>query len=245
MEFEAEVIGIRDYRDEDKVQIRIIKLRLPEGLNFTYKAGQFAMLAMDGFFLKGNLNMLKWTSYSIASSPDQKGFLEFCIKIKETGGFTQYLSDKIQLGSKLNVKGPFGNFTIENPRKNIYLLAAGSGIAPMMSMLRFSINNGNAAKITFVYGFRNNSLYPYKEEFEQYLKNPNFTFIPTQSRPDSRWQGRKGYVQDIMKVLNYPEPNETLIFICGNPVVVAENKKLLLEKGIPAENIHIEQWEGA
>ncbi|MFH1442744.1 MAG: FAD-dependent oxidoreductase [Candidatus Micrarchaeota archaeon] len=246
MEFDAETIEIKDYRDEDKVQMRIVKLRLPPDQNFEYKAGQFVMLAMEGFVLHSNSNALKWTSYSIASSQQQQGMLEFCIKIRETGGFTQFLRDNLQLGKKIKVKGPYGNFCCEQPKKHVLLLGAGSGIAPMLSLARNLLGNGAETEITCIYGFRNTNHWVYKDEMEQHQKNhKNFTYIPTQSRPDGKWIGKKGYVQDVLKLIKVEEPVETQAFVCGNPLMVAENKKLLLERGVPAANIHTEQWEGA
>lgn len=246
MEFDAEAIEIRDYRDEDKVQMRLIKLRLPPDVKFEYKAGQFVMLAIDGFTLKSNPHGLKWTSYSLASSPHQQGMLEFCIKIKETGGFTQFLRDNLRLGSKIHVRGPYGNFTNKNPQKRIVMVAAGSGIAPIISMLRWLLHVENESEITMIYGFRNANLFVFREELEQNAKtHNNFTLITTASRPDAKWQGRKGYVQASLKDLKIDEPQATQAFICGLPLMVEEVKKVFLEKGLPLSNVHIEQWEGA
>ncbi|MFH0970934.1 MAG: FAD-binding oxidoreductase [Candidatus Micrarchaeota archaeon] len=246
MEFDAETIEIKDYRDDDGLTIRVMKLRLPPGLDFQYAAGQFVMLAMDGFALHSNPDALKWTSYSLASEPSQKGGLEFCIKLKETNGFTHFLKDHQQLGSKIKVKGPFGNFNCNHPAKKILFIAAGTGISPIMSLMRSLLHNGAAPEIFLMYGFRNTNLFVYREELDQYSKtHHNITFIPTQSRPDTKWQGRKGYVQESAKELKIEAPHEACAFICGNPLMVEENKKILLEKGLPAANIHIEQWEGA
>ncbi len=246
MEFDAETIEIKDYRDEDGLTLRVMKLRLPPAVDFQFKAGQFVMLAMEGFMLKSNPEQLKWTSYSIASSPGQKGIIELCIKLKETGGFTQYLKEHQQLGTKLKVKGPFGNLSCDPAQKKILLIATGAGISPIMSMLRWLLKEKTVNEITMVYGFRNSNLFVYREELEQYAKmQQGFVLVPTQSRPDSKWQGRKGYVQDAVKSLRIEKPAETCAFICGNPLMVSENRKLLLELGFPASQIHSEQWEGA
>ncbi|HLC48342.1 MAG TPA: FAD-binding oxidoreductase [Candidatus Norongarragalinales archaeon] len=246
MEFDAEAIEIRDYRDEDKVQMLTVKLRVPLDQKFEYKAGQYMMLAMDGFTLRSNSNALKWTSYSIASSPHQTGMVEFCLKIKETGGFTQFARDNLKLGTKLHLKGPFGNFVNENPMPGIILVAAGSGIAPIIGMLRWLLNSGCKSEIQLVYGFRNMNYFVYKEELEQYSKSQhNFTLIPTLSRPDAKWQGRKGYVQDALKDLRIDDPHDAQAFICGLPIMVEEVRKVLHEKGLTAHNVHSEQWAGA
>ncbi|MEK6954731.1 MAG: FAD-binding oxidoreductase [Candidatus Micrarchaeota archaeon] len=246
MEFISEVVEIRDYRDEDKVQMRTVKVRLAPDAKFDYKAGQFAMLAMDGFMLRATPNALKWTSYSIASSPNQQGILEFVFKIKESNGFSQFVRDNLQLGMKLKIRGPFGNFVNEKSMPHLILVATGAGIAPIIGMIRFLLQNGSAPKTTLVYGFRNSNYFVYKEELEQYAKtNQNFTLVSTCSKPDSKWQGRKGYVQESLKDMRYDDPGNTQVFICGNPIMVSEVRRLMHEKGLPIGNLHIEQWEGA
>ncbi|MBI5225205.1 hypothetical protein HY989_05015 [Candidatus Micrarchaeota archaeon] len=246
MEIRAEAIEIKDYHDDGKLEMRVVKLRLPHESNFIYKAGQYAMLSMDGFTLRANPHALKWTSYSISSAPHHEGTIEFCFKIKETNGFTQYVKDHMQLGTKVGVKGPFGNFTNEHPQKKILMVATGSGIAPIMGMIRHLVHANSDVEIMLVYGMRNTNYFVFREELEKYARShPKFILMPTLSRPDHKWDGRKGYVQGVLKDMKIDDISSTQAFICGNPQMVAEVKTLLLEKGFDKAKVHVEQWEGA
>ncbi len=246
MEFAADTVEIKDYRDNDRVEMRIIKVRVPPGVKFEYSAGQFVMLAMEDFKLRANPELPKWTSYSIASAPHQNGILEFCLKIKETGGFTNYVRDNLRLGTKLMVKGPFGEFVNPEPLQKVIFVATGSGIAPVMGLIRNMLNNGNNSEITLIYGFRNSNYYIYKEELEKYGRNhSNFRLIPSASRAEHKWQGKRGYVQERVKELELGDAENTQTFICGNPLMVGEARKLFLDAGLKANNIKTEQWEGA
>ena len=246
MEFKAEAIEIKDYHDDGKMEMRVVKLRLPHDLIFHYKAGQYAMLSMDGFGLRSNPDHLKWTSYSISSSPHHEGTIEFCFKIKETNGFTQYVRDHMQLGTKVGIRGPFGNFTNETPLKHVIMVATGSGIAPIMGMIRKIVNSNADVEILLIYGMRNTNYYVFREELEQYAKtHPKFILMPTLSRPEHKWDVRKGYVQEVLKDMKLDDFQNSQAFICGNPVMVHEVKNLLIGKGFEKEKVLTEQWEGA
>ncbi|MFH1751042.1 MAG: FAD-binding oxidoreductase, partial [Candidatus Micrarchaeota archaeon] len=133
MEIKAEITDIKTYADKrasQEVHTAIYRLKLPEGVDFQFKAGQFVQLSMDDFKLRGNPNMPKWTSYSICSAEGEKTGLEFAIRLLDTPGFTNHLKLNAKVGSQINVRGPMGVFTVKPDAKRLAYFCTGTGIAP-------------------------------------------------------------------------------------------------------------------
>ncbi|MFH1257979.1 MAG: FAD-dependent oxidoreductase, partial [Candidatus Micrarchaeota archaeon] len=183
MEFKAETLDIRTYFDKATSEIphtRIYKFKILEGVDFQYKAGQFCQISLDDFPLRGNPNLLKWSSYSIASSPDQKGHLEFSIRLLDTPGFTNHLREACAVGTKVNIRGPFGVFTMIPDPKRLMFVCTGTGIAPLISHIWSLLNSGSQIPITLFFGFKNPDVYIFREELEQMAKeHANFKLEPT------------------------------------------------------------------
>ena len=196
--------------------------------NFTFKAGQFAILTIQ------NGEETKPRSYSILNPPS-KNNLDFCIKIVPNGFASEVLKE-MQLESELTIKGPLGHFVFDEKTDNEHwFLSAGTGLAPIYSMIAEHIKENK--KLTLISGFRKaeNLLY-HKELQELEDSNKNFTYIPTLTREE--WNGKKGRVQTHL-----PENlNNKTFYICGLKELVTETKELLLSKGVEKENIKFERY---
>lgn len=240
LQFETEVLQITDVTDEDTCRFKIVSLKRPDG--FAFAAGQFVMLAMDSFRLWGNPEQMKWTAMSIASAPEMTDRLEFCISVKETPGFSRHIADTLKAGDRMFVKGPYGNFVVAPQAEESVFVAAGSGIAPIIGMIRTLMSNGYRKPVALFFGFRTGNQFLYKQELEGYAKRKNFMLQTTISRDDPGWRGQRGYVQSLLTGLQFQKPAHTHAYICGNPEMVAEVRKLFMEKGLAEERIHREQW---
>src|SRR3989338_5612818 len=172
--------------------VYIVKFRLDKNIEF--KAGQFVNIEIplpDGKKMK---------PYSIASPPIQRNVLEFCIKRVPGGLVSNYLHD-IEIGTKLKIMGPFGMFTLkENKDADSIFVATGTGIAGVKPMIEDLLSNGYKKNVYLIFGVRfENDVY-YKQLFEELAKkHKNFFFVPTLSKPDAKWAGEKGYVQEWIK----------------------------------------------
>lgn len=242
-EFKAETVYVKDYHAKGEEAVRVGRVKIPAGLNFEFKPGQFCMLSMDGFTLWANPKLLRWAAYSVCSDPVEKE-LEFCIAFKETPGLSKHLKDNWKLGSVINVKGPFGAFVLRSQHDRILFVATGTGIAPIISMLRSLLRQNSKVPMTLFYGVRHASSLLYLEELEELARrHANFEFIPTVTSPgDHDWKGKRGRVQSHLKEHAFAEKEKTDIFICGNPEMVKDVKQLLPEMGFDAKRIHTEQW---
>ncbi len=247
LEFKAQVQSIRTYVDKGaspEPHSRIYVLKIPEGIDFPYKPGQFCQLALDDFPLRGNPGLLKWSSYSIASAPFQKGILEFSIRLLDTPGFTHHLKECCQIGKTINVRGPFGVFTMVPSPKRLMFVCTGTGIAPLISHIRALLNDGSKIPISLFFGFKNPDVYLFREELEEWAgKFPNFKLEPTITdvgRDD--WGGRVSIFHDFFPTYQFEAPFETDVFICGNPKMVDDVKAILPQVGFLPEMIHVEPW---
>jgi len=204
---------------------------------------------------------MKSSSYSIASSSKSKEFLEFYITLVHSGALTPRLFN-LKIGDRVGVGQKFvGMFTMDriDPEKNVVLIATGTGVAPYMSMLRTDALN-RKGKIAVIHGAANSWDLGYSSEL-QLLQNfaSQFTYIPTITEPQKEltpWQGQAAFIQDMWKagIMEEkwgfkPTPDDTHVFLCGNPRMIADMSEALETDGFtewarknPDGQIHIEKF---
>lgn len=142
-------------------------------------------------------------AYSLASAPRGNRF-DLCLNRVEGGFFSNRLADlpDVPIGGLVRVYGPNGFFTLREPLTDSLLVATGTGVAPMRSMLQHLFpDNGpdrsNGREIWLVYGTRHATELYYRAEFEALAaRHANFHYLPTLSRAEANWTGLRGYVQD-------------------------------------------------
>ncbi|MFA4907450.1 MAG: FAD-binding oxidoreductase [archaeon] len=234
MGFKSRLLYLKEYASDGK---NITKVARFERHGMPYSAGQFAMLGMDGFDWKEKPGQMKWNSMSIASSPEQKDYLEFTIGIKPYFGFSQAFDEKMKVGDIINIRGPFGKFVLNEKAKRIVLVATGTGIAPIMGMLRTIRLKKLQMPVTFFYGFRNSEFWVYREELkEMAFEMKNLEYLPSKSRPEAEWQGLKGHIQQHILSREFTDVSETEAYLCGNPEMVKQTVEALKQKGFAEEN---------
>ena len=236
-QFSGKVLGIENYFVQGNLEAHVIRVGIENSFSFT--PGQYLMVSEDGFKLKADPTQLKWSPYSICSSPLEKDLLEFVYTIKYTGGFTQHLAENLKIGGKLNFKGPYGKFILEENGREKIFVSTGAGIAPIMSMLRTLERTGVTS--TLFYGFRTGAHFLYRKELEALAEKKKIRLFTTVSREDPSWKGNKGYVQSLLeKSVFSPERQE--IYLCGNPEMVRDVRSFFLNKGFLENQVKIEQW---
>lgn len=199
--------------------------------------------------------------YSIASSSVLKEFVEFYITIVKSGALTPRIfnlqvGDRIEMGKKTS-----GMFTLEEvpDGNNIILVATGTGVAPYISMLRSNALQKSGGKLAVIHGAANSWDLGYSSELSLIESmSDKFKYIPTILMPEKEpagWHGETRLVEDIWKTGLMekiwglkPTPENTHIFLCGNPGMTEAMLKLLNEEGFieharktPGQ-IHIESW---
>lgn len=242
-EFTTKITRIRDYPVPEGAATRVFECHLPENVQFPYTSGQFAMIAHPEIRLLANQALMKWSSYSISSSPQQKGILEFCIGDGSPTGVSHKLMH-LKQGEEFLVKGPFGKFLLDENQEEYVFLATGTGIAPLISMIRTLLAKGNTKPITLYFGFRYPSQYMYHEELtEMQAKHPNFKAVITASRPDANWEHHHGYVQDVLKNHQTHDKKKVRVYICGKPEIAEKLVEFCVkDMQFAEEQVMLEKW---
>jgi ferredoxin-NADP reductase len=204
-----------------------------DGEKMDYKAGQYLMMSAE---IDGKKES---RAYSIASAPQDEA-VEIVFRV--VGPFTKYL-DTLKVNDTIKVIGPFGHLTTETAKeKNLIFIATGTGISPLLSMVRDIHKKGMCGhfdSITLLYGTRYKNMLVHREELELHEKTcPHFRFVPILSREEG-WVGRKGHIQQHLPEFVRKDAD---YFVCGLREMTDEIEKILSEKGVAKENIHLERY---
>ncbi|QWD63743.1 CDP-6-deoxy-delta-3,4-glucoseen reductase [Polynucleobacter sp. MWH-UH2A] len=199
--------------------VAILKLQLPAAERFQFLAGQYIeFLLKDG----------QRRAYSIATPPDQEGPLELHIRHLPGGVFTDFVFGVANPALKekdiLRFEGPLGSFFLrEDSKKPIIFLAAGTGFAPIKSIIEQMQAKKIARPIYLYWGGRRPSDLYLSDLCKAWEKDiPNFQYIPviSDSLPEDTWQGRTGFVhQAVMQ--DHPSLKDFQVYACGAPVMVS------------------------
>ena len=186
-------------------------------------------------------------TYSLCSSPLDKKW-KVAIKKVEGGLFSSFANENLKEGDELDVMEPVGKFYTEldpNNKKNYLAFAAGSGITPVISIIKTTLRTEPHSNFTLVYGNRSRSSIIFFEELEG-LKNKfidRFSFINILSRERTETPinfGRIdiGKLTELAKLIDYKKMDE--IFICGPEEMIFCVKNFLEQKEITEKKIHFE-----
>ncbi len=227
--------------EKDTPDTALLTFELTEELEFT--PGQFMMI--EGIIGEGEERKSIKRAYSIASAPTDKGILQFIVKQEGEKGLSHKLVNS-KPGDGYEFTGPFGKFVFEDISvKNVILLAAGSGLAPMRSIARYITSTNLPAEVQLFYSVRKPINIARKQELEKLKEEyPNFEFVVTVTRPDDTvWHGEIGRINSSMIKKYAKSIDDSLFFICGTPGMVRDMVNLLQnELGVSQDNINMEQW---
>ena len=219
---------------EEAPEVKTIVLECPQ--DFTFIAGQFIMLSFPGEKLA--------KAYSIASSPFKKGKIELTIRIEQypEEELPKHLTPRlgnIGEGAELTIKGPYGKFTLDETKDNLCFLAAGTGIAPLMSMIRYCLDKNLKKNITLINSNKTPEHIIYKEELAA-IKN-KIQMIQTITRSAGNHNHHNGRI-DKPLLESSIKNKEAMFYICGPNEMVKQAKQTLQELMIPQEQVHVELW---
>ncbi|PTE01980.1 CDP-6-deoxy-delta-3,4-glucoseen reductase [Pandoraea apista] len=185
-------------------------------------------------------------SFSIASRPepsDDPRQLELHIRRIDGGYFTQTRLSALRAGDRLDIEAPMGGFGYhEDDYRPIVMVATGTGIAPLRSMLVEMLAGGDTPPIDLYWGGRNaDALYLHDELTQLAQQHEDFRYVPVLSRPDATWQGARGYVQDAV-VADHPDLSEHALYLCGSPVMIADAKRAFVASGASVRYLYVDSF---
>ncbi|HOW58025.1 MAG TPA: FAD/NAD(P)-binding protein, partial [Smithellaceae bacterium] len=225
-----EVIKIITEVDTKDIKTFRFKFVNPEDeAKFSYIPGQFGELSIYG---KGE------SPIGIASSPTQKGYVEFTVQ--KAGVVTSALHE-MEEGTLMGLRGPLGNsWPIEYLEgKNIVIVGGGFAFTTLRSLINYMIfedNRKRFGKITIIYGARNPGLLIYKDELEAWQKRDDLNVNITVDKGDATWKGREGFVPAVCKEVA-PSAENAVTVICGPPVMIRFTLPVFFDLGFSKENI--------
>lgn len=177
-------------------------------------------------------------SYSIANIPEQEGFIELHVKIYPDGSMGQWLANKATKHAEVKLRGPFGRCFYYNPEQlafNMLLAGTGTGLAPLIAIIKSALSNKHQGIITLVHGGLADEDIYYKEELEMLsLLFPSFVYDPCVLQSQGRYP-EASIEQRTLMHLN--QPKETRVYVCGPKDTTDKLKKQIFLAGVPSQAI--------
>lgn len=223
--------------------VKIFRLKPAEWHGFT--AGQHVDLrltAPDGYQAE--------RSYSIGSAPDASGEIELVIDRIDDGEVSPFFHEVVEIGDTIEIRGPIGGHFIWRAEDGgpLLLIAGGSGLVPLMSILRYRAVAAPEIPAVLIYSARHHADLIWRDELLQRAAgDTNFTLIATLTRDDVAPPGlRLGRIDRAMidtALKGLPAPPKTT-FICGATPFVDAAADLALDAGLPFASIKAERYGG-
>lgn len=230
---------------ETKDAITIVFEHPKEG-KISYRSGQFLTLIvpMNGKEVR--------RAYSLSSSPFTDDDLAVTVKRVENGLMSNYLPDNLKEGDTIKVMEPMGQFVTEYDKSNkrhLILFAGGSGITPMMSIIKSIINQEPDSIVSLIYCNRDIDSVIFKDELEklQTIYEGRLHVIHILDNAPMNWQGYSGLLNNEMLsklVERIPDwgIDKTTYLMCGPEGMMKNVDTLLAERSIPKEKIFKESF---
>lgn len=182
------------------------------------------MAASPGQYIDVEAGENIFRSYSIANVPQRDGFIELHIRYRQGGVFSERLKDVIKLNDVLWIKGPQGDFILdESSGRDLLFMATGTGLAPIQAMLTCGLIKSDK-RIHLYWGARcPQDLYFLEVIRDLESRYEHFCFTPVWSRAvaDDRWKSGMGYVQDCAKnTIGCLKDFD--VYACGSPAMIQE-----------------------
>lgn len=221
-------------------QVRSLVLRVPGWPG--HRAGQHTdvrLTAEDGYTAD--------RSYSIASAPDAGEQLTLTVERLDDGEVSPYLTEELRIGDQLELRGPIGGYFVwdlemEGP---LLLIAGGSGICPLMAMLRRRDSGRSRVPTRLLYSSRSIEDIIYREELDRLgAANTGLAVIHTLTRvqpPD--WTGRSGRIdQTMLHDVTWSPSDHPLVYVCGPTPLVEHVADALVSLGHDPERVKTERF---
>ena len=208
---------------------------------FTFLPGQYITIQKD---LQDSLLR---RAYSICSSPESNE-LRVAIKEVEKGRFSHFANNDLKQGDHIDVAGPEGRFVLEtnSENQNDYMaVAAGSGITPVISMIKSVLHNEEKSRFALIYGSKSGEKTIFKKELDELVDSSGgrlkIQYVFSQIISDKALFGRidSTMVKDLLKH-DFSNWNISSYFLCGPEELIDGTKEVLLSNGVKQDAINFE-----
>ena len=186
-------------------------------------------------------------SYSIASAPNSDGRIEITVERLPTGEVSLYLTKEVTVGDELELRGPIGGWFVwrSDQTESIQLVAGGSGVVPLMAMLRSRSSTGSGAPFRLLYSAREPRAVFYRDELRA-LSNQGdsvvITYAYTRVTPQD-WPRPAGRIDaSLIATGTWPSTLGPTSYVCGPTSFVEYATDLLIAAGHDRERIKTERF---
>ena len=236
---EWQIASVKEIRPET-AHVKSFTLTLPQWMR--HRAGQhydIRLTAEDGYQAQ--------RSYSIASPPEREGAVDITVERINDGEVSTYLHDVLMAGDRIEVRGPIGGYFVWEATMNgpLLLIAGGSGVVPLMSMIRHRAAVGGKNPTALLYSSRAFEDIIYYDELEKLLSANNglqvFHTLTRSQPPD--WKGFSRRIdQEMLKEVAGPLGRSVQVYICGPTLLVEASANALVKIGINSSQIRTERF---
>lgn len=211
--------------------IKGLRLAVEAGGPMTFSAGQYAEVEIAPGLSR---------HYSMANTPGEPELL-FHVRHMPGGRTSSYVATQLKAGDKVKVSGPLGvSYLRDNHRGSIVLVAGGSGLAPIQSILCTALERGHEAPITLYFGVRSErDLYHEALLKDLAAKHPNFRYHVVLSEQIGMSGRRYGLVHEVIEV---QDPEDVMAYLAGPPVMVEAASALLAASGLAPRQVHADAF---
>jgi CDP-4-dehydro-6-deoxyglucose reductase len=225
-----------------------VYLRLPVAEPFTFEPGQYIDIILPGG---------RRRSFSIASPPHDSRPLELHVRRVAGGEFTDRLFQENPARALLTIEGPLGQFAYRRgvpppggqaPDAGVppmLLIGGGTGIAPLISILRHLIENGIDRDLRVYWGVRSErDLYAQATLENLQGRATRMRYVPVLSEPSPEWRGATGWVHEAaLKEIDNVESYE--VYAAGPPAMIAAVRREFAARGVPASRLYFDSFDYA
>jgi len=229
-------------------KIRLIRFRFEDNHPIQFIPGQFISVHLDD---PNNSKKPIKRSYSIASmhfDKEQNHHIDIVLTILPDGIASQFFAHAKE-GFKINLSGPYGALTLpEDLPRRLFLVATSTGVAPYRSMLpalSLLMENRDDLDVELILGVQTKEESLFAEDFRNFQSNHHhfqFNLCYSRAVDISLSQDEfSGYVQSRLSALA-PNPENSLVYLCGNPQMIDDAYKLLSQRGFSPRQIKREKY---
>ena len=209
-------------RSIDRLSGEVVRLRLEHGADFAYRPGQFLeLITHDGL----------GRHYSIASLPQEDPYVELHIRLHTGGRMSQFIAEELAPGSRLHIAGPLGTCIYEgvDPDQPMALIGSGTGLAPLLGVLRDALKRGHRGPIRLYHGAREREGLYLHDHLEALTEtHANLSYVPRVLNES----GHQGGDVAAAALEHEDALSRTAFFLCGGEKLVGRLKRDLYLKGV-------------
>lgn len=212
-----------------------------EGKHIAFDAGQYFMFEL------GLDNEVDGRCYSISSSPHRRNAVTITVKRVPGGRVSNWLHDNLKPDTIVKASGPLGRFVRPAARKYAFL-SGGSGITPVMSMVRELADAAQPVDVVFIHAGRTPKDFIFRSDLANLadrMKGLRLFLLPEDVSNERSWPGLSGRISKELLLMAVPDIAERVVMCCGPAPFMRAAKSISGELGVPAQNYHEESFDAA